>query len=41
LKVRTSRGGFNQIVDRYNEALHQFPASMVVDMMGFKEAGRL
>jgi len=41
LKVRTSRGGFNQIVDRYNEALHQFPASMVVDMMGFKEAGNL
>ena len=41
LKVRTARGGFNQIVDRYNEALHQFPASAVVDMMGFKEAGNL
>jgi LemA protein len=41
LKVRTARGGFNQIVDRYNEALHQIPASLVVGMMGFKEAGRL
>jgi LemA protein len=41
LKVRTARGGFNQIVDRYNEALHQIPASLVVAMMGFKEAGRL
>jgi LemA protein len=41
VKVRTARGGFNQIVERYNEALHQFPASMVVDMMGFKEAGNL
>lgn len=40
-KVRTARGGFNQIVDRYNEALGQFPASLVVDMMGFKMAGKL
>lgn len=41
LKTRTARGGFNQIVDRYNEALHQFPASLVVGMMGFKVAGKL
>jgi LemA protein len=41
LKVRTARGGFNQIVDRYNEALQQFPASLVVGMMGFKMAGKL
>lgn len=40
-KVRTARGGFNQIVERYNQALGQFPASLVVDMMGFKEAGKL
>lgn len=40
-KVRAARGGFNQIVERYNEALHQFPASVVVGMMGFQEAGRL
>jgi LemA protein len=41
LKVRTARGGFNQIVGRYNLALDQFPANLVVDMMGFKEAGKL
>lgn len=41
LKVRTARGGFNQIVERYNEALGQFPASMVVKMMGFQVAGKL
>jgi LemA protein len=41
LKVRAARGGFNQIVQRYNQALQQFPASLVVEMMGFKEAGTL
>lgn len=41
LKVRTARGGFNQIVERYNQALDQFPASLVVGMMGFKVAGTL
>ena len=41
LKVRTARGGFNQIVERYNQALDQFPASLVVEMMGFKVAGTL
>jgi hypothetical protein len=41
LKVRTARGGFNQIVERYNEALQQFPASLVVRMMGFNMAGKL
>ncbi len=41
LKVSTARGGFNQIVELYNEALHQFPASLVVGMMGFKPAGKL
>jgi LemA protein len=41
LKVRTARGGFNQIVERYNEALHQFPASLAVGAMGFQSAGKL
>jgi len=41
LKVRTSRGGFNQIVALYNAALHQFPASAVVGILGFKAAGQL
>jgi LemA protein len=40
-KVHTARGGFNQIVERYNEALHQFPASLVVASMGFQVAGKL
>jgi LemA protein len=40
-KARAARGGFNQIVERYNEALHQFPARLVAGMMGFKDAGRL
>lgn len=40
-KVRTARGGFNQIVERYNEALHQFPARLAVGAMGFREAGTL
>ena len=39
--VRAARAAFNQIVERYNEALHQFPASLMVGVMGFKEAGRL
>ena len=38
-KVRSSRGGFNQIVERYNEALLQFPARAVVRLMGFRPAG--
>ena len=41
LKVRTARGGFNQIVAHYNAALHQFPASLVVGLMGFQPAGNL
>jgi LemA protein len=41
LKVRTARGGFNQIVARYNEALGQFPARLVVGLMGFTIAGHL
>jgi LemA protein len=40
-RVRSARGGFNQIVERYNEALDQFPASLVVKTMGFKVAGKL
>ena len=40
-RVETARGGFNQIVTQYNEALAQFPARLVVDMMGFKPGGLL
>jgi hypothetical protein len=41
LHARTLCGGFNQLVDGYNEALHQFPASLAVGMMGFQVAGKL
>jgi LemA protein len=41
LKGRAARGGFNQIVERYNAALQQFPASLAVGVMGFKVAGKL
>lgn len=40
-RVETARGGFNQIVTQYNEALDQFPARLVVGMMGFKPSGLL
>lgn len=35
-RVETSRGGFNQILIQYNDALGQFPARMVAGWMGFK-----
>lgn len=40
-KVATARGSLNQIITRYNEALHQFPASLVAGLMGFQEAATL
>jgi len=41
LKVESARGGLNQILGRYNEAIHQFPASAVAGVMGFLPAGKL
>lgn len=41
LRMQMARGAFNQLVDGYNEALHQFPASMVVAVMGFRPASTL
>ena len=40
-RVQSARGGYNQIVARYNEAIGQFPARLVVGTMGFKPAGTL
>ncbi len=40
-KVQSARGGYNQIVARYNEAIGQFPARIIVGTMGFKPAGTL
>lgn len=41
VKVQTARGGFNQILSKYNEAIAQFPARLVVGMMRFESAGQL
>lgn len=41
LRLTSARDGFNQIAAKYNEALAQFPARMVVGMMGFKASGML
>jgi LemA protein len=40
-KVQTARGGFNQILSKYNEAIGQFPARLVVGMMRFERSGLL
>jgi LemA protein len=41
VKVDSARGGCNQILEKYNEALDQFPARLVGRLMSFKPAGRL
>lgn len=41
LRADAARGGCNQILRKYNEALGQFPARLVVGAMGFKPAGFL
>ncbi len=40
-RLQAAREAFNLILMRYNEAMQQFPASMVVASMGFKPAGQL
>lgn len=40
-RVETARGGLNQILFHYNEALEQFPARLVAGWMGFKPSGIL
>jgi LemA protein len=40
-RVETARGGFNQILTQYNEAVAQFPASLVAGAMGFKPGSKL
>lgn len=40
-RVQTARGGFNQILAQYNEALAQFPARLVAGAMGFKPGSKL
>lgn len=40
-KVQTARGGLNQILSKYNEAIEQFPARLVASVMHFEPAGLL
>jgi LemA protein len=40
LKVRVVQGGYAQIVDRYNAALAEFPARLVIGLFGFTPAGQ-
>lgn len=40
-RVETARGGFNQILSHYNEAVAQFPARLVAGAMGFKPGSKL
>ena len=41
VKVQTARGGLNQILTKYNEAIVQFPARLIVGILGFKPTGLL
>jgi LemA protein len=40
-RVGSAREGFNQIARKFNEALTQFPARLVVGIMGFRPSGLL
>ena len=39
--VETSCNQFNHLMNTYNHALNQFPASLIVGLLAFKPAGRL
>jgi LemA protein len=41
LRLQMARSAFNQIVERYNEALLEFPARLIVGVLGFRKAGVL
>lgn len=38
-KAQTARAGLNTILFKYNEAMYQFPARLVVGVLGFRPAG--
>jgi LemA protein len=38
-KAQTARAGLNTILFKYNEAVYQFPARLVVRVLGFRPAG--
>ena len=41
VKVENARNGLNQILTKYNEAIHQFPARVAARVMRFEPAGLL
>lgn len=41
LRLQMACQAFNQIVERYNAALHEFPARLIVGVLGFRKAGVL
>ncbi len=40
-RAQAARGALNQLVLRYNEAMQEFPARLIVGLLGFRPAGRL
>lgn len=41
LRAQAARTALNQILQRYNEAMGEFPARLIVGILGFKPAGNL
>jgi hypothetical protein len=40
-RAQSARAALNQIMQRYNDALQEFPARFIVGILGFKPAGKL
>jgi LemA protein len=39
-RIQFARQGFNDAVDRYNRAIHQWPTRLIASPLGFRSAGR-
>jgi LemA protein len=40
-RLQFARQGFNDAVDRYNKAIHQWPTRLIASPFGFRSAGRV
>jgi LemA protein len=40
-RIHFARQGFNDAVDRYNKAIHQWPTRLIASPLGFRSAGRV
>jgi len=40
-RIQFARQGFNDAVDRYNKAIHQWPTRLIASPLGFRSAGRI